>query len=224
MTTLRNVMGSMELDEILSKRDTINARLLQAADAATASWGARATRIEIRDIKPPDDIVQAMARQLKAERDKRAQILEADAAKESQIRIAQGKLEAAKLEAEARERLAQAEATATKLVSEAVAAGSSSALNYFLGQKYVEALQAFAHSTNQKLLILPTDLAGIAGTLGGVGEIVKQVFGGRPGAAPVAPGPAAAAVEAAAPGMSTGSVARADGDAVAKGPWGQAPS
>jgi len=220
MTTLRNVMGSMELDEILSKRDTINARLLQAADAATASWGARATRIEIRDIKPPDDIVQSMGRQLKAERDKRAQILEADAAKESQIRIAQGKLEAAKLEAEARERLAQAEATATRLVSEAVAAGSTQALNYFLGQKYVEALQAFAHSNNQKLLILPTDLAGIAGTIGGVGEIVKEVFGGsRPGATPPASVPVAAA-----PGVSMGPVARVDGDGTAKGPWGQPPS
>jgi len=160
-----------------------------------------------------------MGRQLKAERDKRAQILEADAAKESQIRIAQGKLEAAKLEAEARERLAQAEATATRLVSEAVAAGSTQALNYFLGQKYVEALQAFAHSTNQKLLILPTDLAGIAGTLGGVGEIVKEVFGGgRTGATSPQPAPVAAA-----PGMSTGSLTRVDGSG-AQGPWGSAPS
>src|SRR5262249_41756511 len=150
---------------------------------------------------------------------KRAQILEADAAKESQIRIAQGKLESAKLEAEARERLAQAEATATRLVSEAVAAGSTNALNYFLGQKYVEALQAFAHSTNQKLLILPTDLAGIAGTLSGVSEIVKEVFGdGRPGVASAAPPPVAAA-----PGKSTGSVAQVDGTS-AQGPWGRTPS
>ncbi|HVM78939.1 MAG TPA: SPFH domain-containing protein [Stellaceae bacterium] len=207
MTTLRNVMGSMELDEILSKRETINAHLLQALDEATASWGTRAARIEIRDIRPPDDIVQAMARQLKAERDKRAQILEADANKESQIRIAQGKLEAAKLQAEARERLAQAEATATRLVSEAVASGSVQAINYFLGQKYVEALQAFAASPNQKVLILPTDLAGLAGTVSGVGEIVKEVFGGG-GARTVA-----------APSAVRGT----DGSATpAPGPWGSA--
>lgn len=215
MTTLRNVMGSMELDEILSKRDTINVKLLQAVDEATASWGARATRIEIRDIQPPADIVQSMGRQLKAERDKRAQILEADAAKESQIRIAQGKLEAAKLEAEARERLAQAEATATRLVSEAVAAGSTQALNYFLGQKYVEALQAFAHSPNQKLLVLPTDLAGIAGTLSGVTEIVKEVFGNPRAPASAATG-TVPSVAPPAPGA-----ARPDG-AGSSGPWSPA--
>jgi regulator of protease activity HflC (stomatin/prohibitin superfamily) len=177
MTTLRNVMGSMELDELLSQRDTINARLLQAIDEATGSWGVRAARIEIRDIVPPDDIVQAMARQLKAERDRRAQILEADATKESQIRIAQGKLEAAKLEAEARERLAAAEAKATQLVSEAVAQGSVQAINYFLGQKYVEALTAFAQSQNQKLLILPAEFGSLAGTLAGVAEIAKSALG-----------------------------------------------
>ncbi|MGE5203359.1 MAG: SPFH domain-containing protein [Acidobacteriota bacterium] len=206
MTTLRNVMGSMELDEILSKRETINAHLLQALDEATASWGTRAARIEIRDIRPPDDIVQSMGRQLKAERDKRAQILEADANKESQIRIAQGKLEAAKLQAEARERLAQAEATATRLVSEAVASGSVQAINYFLGQKYVEALQAFAASPNQKVLILPTDLAGLAGTVSGVGEIVKEVFGGG----------GTRTVSAQSPARS------ADGSAAAPAPWGSA--
>jgi regulator of protease activity HflC (stomatin/prohibitin superfamily) len=177
MTTLRNVMGSMELDELLSQRDTINARLLHAIDDATGSWGVRAARIEIRDIMPPDDIVQSMARQLKAERDKRAQILEADATKESQIRIAQGKLEAAKLEAEARERLAEAEAKATRLVSEAVATGSVQAINYFLGQKYVEALQAFAGSPNQKVLILPAEFGSLAGTVTGVAEIVRGAFG-----------------------------------------------
>jgi regulator of protease activity HflC (stomatin/prohibitin superfamily) len=170
-------MGSMELDELLSQRDTINARLLQAIDEATGSWGVRAARIEIRDIVPPDDIVQAMARQLKAERDRRAQILEADATKESQIRIAQGKLEAAKLEAEARERLAAAEAKATQLVSEAVAQGSVQAINYFLGQKYVEALTAFAQSQNQKLLILPAEFGSLAGTLAGVAEIAKSALG-----------------------------------------------
>lgn len=182
MTTLRNVMGSMELDELLSQRDQINAKLLHAIDDATGSWGVRATRIEIRDIVPPEDIVQAMGRQLKAERDKRAQILEADANKESQIRIAQGKLESAKLEAEARERLAEAEAKATRMVSEAVAGGSVQAINYFLGQKYIEALQAFATSPNQKILILPAELGSLAGTISGIAEIARSAFGGANGA------------------------------------------
>jgi regulator of protease activity HflC (stomatin/prohibitin superfamily) len=174
MTTIRTVMGSMDLDELLSQRDVINASLLRAVDQATSSWGVRITRIELRDITPPTDIVQAMGRQLKAERDKRAQILEADAEKESQIRIAQGKLEAAKLEAEARERLAEAEAKATRLVSEAIANGSPQALGYFLGQKYMEALKAFAESSNQKTMVLPVEMAGVAGALAGLGEIVRS--------------------------------------------------
>ncbi|WP_042691250.1 SPFH domain-containing protein [Azospirillum sp. B506] len=174
MTTTRTVMGSMDLDELLSQREAINANLLRAVDEATASWGVRVTRIELRDITPPEDIVQAMGRQLKAERLRRAQILEADAEKESQIRIAQGKLEAAKLEAEARERLAEAEAKATRMVSEAVAQGSNQALGYFLGQKYMEALKAFAASPNQKTMILPVELAGIAGTLSGLGELLRD--------------------------------------------------
>jgi len=174
MTTTRTVMGSMDLDELLSQREAINANLLRAVDEATASWGVRVTRIELRDITPPDDIVQAMGRQLKAERLRRAQILEADAEKESQIRIAQGKLEAAKLEAEARERLAEAEAKATRLVSDAVAQGSNQALGYFLGQKYMEALKAFAASPNQKTMILPVELAGVAGALSGLGELLRD--------------------------------------------------
>ncbi|ANC91706.1 SPFH/Band 7/PHB domain protein [Azospirillum humicireducens] len=174
MTTTRTVMGSMDLDELLSQREAINANLLRAVDEATASWGVRVTRIELRDITPPEDIVQAMGRQLKAERLRRAQILEADAEKESQIRIAQGKLEAAKLEAEARERLAEAEAKATRLVSEAVAQGSNQALGYFLGQKYMEALKAFAASPNQKTMILPVELAGVAGALAGLGDLVRD--------------------------------------------------
>jgi regulator of protease activity HflC (stomatin/prohibitin superfamily) len=181
MTTLRTVMGSMDLDELLSQRETINAALLRAVDEATSSWGVRVTRIELRDITPPADIVQAMGRQLKAERDRRAQILEADADKESQIRIAQGRLEAAKLEAEARERLAQAEAQATRMVSEAVAAGSTQALGYFLGQKYVEALKAFADSPNQKTMVLPVELAGLAGTLAGLGEVLRAAAPDRSG-------------------------------------------
>ncbi|MDR6770445.1 SPFH domain-containing protein [Azospirillum sp. BE72] len=174
MTTTRTVMGSMDLDELLSQREAINASLLRAVDEATASWGVRVTRIELRDITPPEDIVQAMGRQLKAERLRRAQILEADAEKESQIRIAQGKLEAAKLEAEARERLAEAEAKATRLVSEAVAQGSNQALGYFLGQKYMEALKAFAASPNQKTMILPVELAGVAGALAGLGDLLRD--------------------------------------------------
>lgn len=187
MTTTRTVMGSMDLDELLSQREAINANLLRAVDEATASWGVRVTRIELRDITPPDDIVQAMGRQLKAERLRRAQILEADAEKESQIRIAQGKLEAAKLEAEARERLAEAEAKATRLVSEAVAQGSNQALGYFLGQKYMEALKAFASSPNQKTMILPVELAGVAGALSGLGELLRDAT------PPRAPEPATAA-------------------------------
>lgn len=174
MTTIRTVMGSMDLDELLSQRDIINANLLRAVDQATSSWGVRITRIELKDITPPADIVQAMGRQLKAERDRRAQILEADAEKESQIRIAQGKLEAAKLEAEARERLAEAEAKATSLVSEAIAKGSPQALGYFLGQKYMEALKSFAESPNQKTMVLPVEMAGIAGTIVGLGDLLRS--------------------------------------------------
>ncbi|MBP2233217.1 regulator of protease activity HflC (stomatin/prohibitin superfamily) [Azospirillum agricola] len=184
MTTIRTVMGSMDLDELLSQRERINASLLRAVDEATASWGVRITRIELRDITPPADIVQAMGRQLKAERDRRAQILEADAEKESQIRIAQGKLEAAKLEAEARERLAEAEAKATRLVSEAVANGSSQALGYFLGQKYMEALKAFADSPNQKTMVLPVEMAGVAGALAGLSEILRDAVPASPAASP----------------------------------------
>ncbi|WP_207480869.1 SPFH domain-containing protein [Arenibaculum pallidiluteum] len=184
MTTLRTVMGSMDLDELLSQREAISAALLRAVDDATSAWGVRVTRIELRDITPPDDIIQAMARQLKAERDRRAQILEADADKESQIRIAQGRLEAAKLEAEARERLAQAEAQATRMVSEAVAQGSAQALGYFLGQKYVEALKAFADSPNQKTMLLPVELSGLAGTLAGLGEVLRAAVPGTLGTPP----------------------------------------
>ena len=186
MTTTRTVMGSMDLDELLSQREAINASLLRAVDEATASWGVRVTRIELRDITPPEDIVQAMGRQLKAERLRRAQILEADAEKESQIRIAQGKLEAAKLEAEARERLAEAEAKATRLVSEAVAQGSNQALGYFLGQKYMEALKAFAASPNQKTMILPVELAGVAGALAGLGDLVRDATPPRTPSSPAA--------------------------------------
>lgn len=174
MTTLRTVMGSMDLDELLSQRETINVAILKAVDEATNSWGVRVTRVELRDISPPDDIVQSMARQLKAERERRAQILEADAEKESQIRIAQGKLEAAKLEAEARERLAQAEAKATRMVSEAVAAGSSQALNYFIGQKYVDALATLAAAPNLKTLILPIELSSVGATVAGIGELIRH--------------------------------------------------
>ena len=179
MTTLRTVMGSMDLDELLSQRDAINTALLRAVDEATNSWGVRVTRIELRDITPPDDIVKSMSRQLTAERDRRAQILAADADRESAIRVAQGKLEAAKLEAEARERLAKAEAEATRMVSEAIGTGNAQALNYFLGLKYIEAFKVLAEAPNQKVMILPADLASMAGTLTGLGEIVRQTFPGQ---------------------------------------------
>jgi regulator of protease activity HflC (stomatin/prohibitin superfamily) len=205
MTTLRTVMGSMDLDELLSQRETINVAILKAVDDATNSWGVRVTRVELRDISPPEDIVRSMARQLKAERERRAQILEADAEKESQIRIAQGKLEAAKLEAEARERLAEAEAKATRLVSDAVAGGSSQALTYFIGQKYVDALARLAEAPNLKTMILPVELSSIGATVAGIGEMIRH-------AGPFA-GPAAPA---------------ADGDrpprrAAEPGPWGGRP-
>lgn len=205
MTTLRTVMGSMDLDELLSQRETINVAILKAVDDATNSWGVRVTRVELRDISPPEDIIRSMARQLKAERERRAQILEADAEKESQIRIAQGKLEAAKLEAEARERLAEAEAKATRLVSDAVAGGSTQALTYFIGQKYVDALATLAAAPNLKTLILPVELSSIGATVAGIGEMIRH-------AGPFA-GPADPADRGAA-----------DRGAAEPGPWGGRPA
>src|SRR6187551_571937 len=185
MTNIRTVMGSMDLDELLSNRDQINAKLLQVVDAATEAWGVKVTRIEIKDISPPRDLVDAMARQMKAEREKRANILDAegfrqaailkaDGEKQSAILEAEGKKEAAFREAEARERLAEAEAKATTMVSQAIAGGDVNALNYFVANNYVDALKEMAKSPNQKTLLLPMEATGILGSLAGIAELAKS--------------------------------------------------
>ena len=184
MTNIRTVLGSMDLDESLSKRDDINARLLAVVDEATTPWGIKVTRIEIKDISPPSDLVAAMARQMKAEREKRATILEAEGARQSEILRAEGeklsavldaegRKEAAFRDAEARDRLAEAEARAPQMVSEAIAEGDLQAINYFVAQKYVEALKAFAYAPNQKTLLLPMETTGILGSLAGITELAK---------------------------------------------------
>ncbi|TWT10165.1 SPFH domain-containing protein [Reyranella sp. CPCC 100927] len=185
LTNIRNVMGSLALDDVLSKRNEINDRLLSVIDHATNAWGIKVLRIELKDIIPPQDMVQAMARQMKAERDKRAQILEAEGfraaeitkaegAKQSQILQAEGRREAAFRDAEARERAAEAEAKATQVVTAAIGSGGAQAINYFLGQKYVEALHAMGSSNNSKVFFLPVESAGIMGTLGGLAELTKE--------------------------------------------------
>jgi len=187
MTNIRTVLGSMDLDESLSKRDEINARLLSVVDDATTPWGLKVTRIEIKDISPPADLVEAMARQMKAERDKRAMILVAEGERQSEILRAEGhkksivldaegRKEAAYRDAEARERLAEAEAQATTSVSEAIASGDIQAINYFVALKYVEALSDFATGPNNKTLLLPMEATGILSSLAGITEIAKQAF------------------------------------------------
>ncbi|ODA67472.1 Modulator of FtsH protease HflK [Methyloligella halotolerans] len=192
MTNIRTVMGGMDLDELLSQRDEINHRLLRVVDDATHSWGVKITRIEIKDIEPPRDLVDAMARQMKAERDKRAailvaegerqsEILEAEGQKQAQILAAEGRREAAYRDAEAREREAEAEAKATTMVSEAIAAGNVQAINYFVANKYVEALKELATAKNQKVLMLPVEAASVIGSIAGVSEIAREAFGGNGG-------------------------------------------
>jgi regulator of protease activity HflC (stomatin/prohibitin superfamily) len=189
MTNIRSVMGAMDLDQVLSHRDEINERLLRVVDAAVSPWGVKVNRIEIKDIVPPRDLVEAMGRQMKAERVKRADILQAEGqrqsdilraegAKQSQILEAEGRREAAFRDAEGRERLAQAEAKATEMVSLAVASGDVAALNYFIAEKYLKAFGQLAESPNQKILMLPIETMGVLGSLAGIGEIAKATFGG----------------------------------------------
>jgi regulator of protease activity HflC (stomatin/prohibitin superfamily) len=186
MTNIRTSIGSLDLDESLSKRDEINTKVLMAVDQATHPWGIKVNRIELKDIQPPRDLIESMARQMKAEREKRANILEAEGHRASEILRAEGEKQAAVLEAEgrreaafrdaeARERLAEAEAKATTMVSDAIAKGDVQAINYFVAQKYVEALKEFAASPNQKLLMLPMETTGILGSLAGIAELAKTV-------------------------------------------------
>ena len=188
MTNIRTVMGSMDLDELLSQRDEINHRLLKVVDDATQTWGVKVTRVEIKDINPPTDLVEAMGRQMKAERDKRAEILiaegerqseilKAEGEKQSQILAAEGRREAAFKDAEARERQAEAEAKATQVVSEAIASGNIQAVNYFVANNYIDALKELATSPNQKVLMMPLEAASVIGAVGGIAELTREAFG-----------------------------------------------
>lgn len=204
MTNIRTVMGSMDLDQLLSNRDEINHSLLRVVDDATQSWGVKVTRIEIKDINPPRDLVDAMARQMKAERDKRAdilqaegkrqsEILKAEGEKQAQILAAEGRREAAFRDAEAREREAEAEARATQMVSEAIASGNVQAINYFVANNYVDALRDLAKSPNQKVLMLPVEAASVIGAIGGIAELTREAFAhgggeGGDGATPLSSG------------------------------------
>ena len=187
-TNIRTVIGSMDLDESLSNRETINAQLLNVVDQATNPWGIKVTRIEIRDIQPPRDLVDSMARQMKAERERRAVILEAEGHRQSEILRAEGDKQAAILqaegqkesafrEAEARERLAEAEARATQMVSDAIANGDVQAINYFIAQKYVEAFRELATAPNQKFVLMPMEASGVIGSIGGIAELARDARG-----------------------------------------------
>ncbi len=188
MTNIRTVMGSMDLDELLSQRDKINVKLLHVVDEATTPWGVKVARIEIKDIAPPRDLVDSMARQMKAERDKRASILEAEGQRQAEILkaegekqgailAAEGRREAAYRDAEARERAAEAEAKAATVVSAAIAGGNIQAINYFVAQRYIEALGKFAASPNQKILFLPLEATSVIGAVGGIADIAREALG-----------------------------------------------
>jgi len=190
MTNIRTVMGSMDLDELLSQRDKINAQLLIVVDAATSPWGVKVTRIEIKDIQPPQDLIDSMARQMKAEREKRAVILDAEGLRQSEILKAEGEKQAVVLEAEgrkeaafrdaeAREREAEAEAKATTMVSEAISRGDIQAINYFVAQKYVDALQHIGSAPNQKLVLMPLEASSVIGSIAGIAELAKEALGNR---------------------------------------------
>jgi regulator of protease activity HflC (stomatin/prohibitin superfamily) len=198
MTNIRTVMGSMELDNLLSQRDEINHRLLRVVDQATMPWGVKMTRIEIKDIAPPRDLVESMARQMKAERDKRAAILvaegdrqsailKAEGEKQAVVLAAEGRREAAFRDAEARERAAEAEAKATQLVSEAIAGGNVQAINYFVANNYMKALESIAGAPNQKVLMLPLDASSMIGSIAGIAEIAREAFTGQNGSAVTPP-------------------------------------
>jgi len=208
MTNVRTVMGSMDLDQLLSQRDQINHQLLKVVDDATSPWGLKVTRIEIKDIAPPKDLIESMGRQMKAERDKRAAILEAEGMRQAAILKAEGEKQAAILQAEgqreaafrnaeARERAAEAEAKATTSVSDAIASGSVQAINYFIAQKYIDALQRVASAPNQKLILMPLEAGSVIGAIGGIAELARQAMGPQasgpqPGGAPAGggrPGP-----------------------------------
>lgn len=187
MTNIRTVVGAMDLDETLSKRDEINHRLLRVVDEATSPWGIKVTRIEIKDIQPPQDLIESMGRQMKAERDKRANILDAEGfrqaailkaegEKQSVVLQAEGRKEAAFRDAEARERSAAAEAKATEMVSKAISEGNTNALNYFVAQKYIESLKAFAESPNQKVFFMPVEATAVLSSLGGIAELAKDAI------------------------------------------------